>query len=85
MKFIGIDLGWKSGASGLCCLIWQGERLKILDLSIKLEIKAILGWLDRWVSSQESALVAVDAPTIIPNQTGMRLPDKFHLYSKDCT
>ena len=27
MKFLGIDLGWSSGASGLCCLRWQGEYL----------------------------------------------------------
>ena len=81
MKFIGIDLGWRSGASGLCCLDWQGNCLEILDLTTKLEIESILTWLDRWVSKEELALIAVDAPTIISNQTGMRLPDKLtHKY-----
>ena len=81
MKFIGIDLGWTSGASGLCCLSWQEQKLKILEITTRLEIASILTWLDNWVSPQESALIAVDAPTIIPNQTGMRLPDKLtHKY-----
>ncbi|MDJ0688397.1 MAG: DUF429 domain-containing protein [Xenococcaceae cyanobacterium MO_188.B32] len=81
MKFIGIDLGWRSGASGLCCLDWQNNCLKILDLTTKLEIDSILTWIDRWLSKEEPALIAVDAPTLIPNQTGMRLPDKLtHKY-----
>ncbi len=81
MKFLGIDLGWQSGASGLCCLEWQNNCLEILDLTTKLEIELILAWLDRLVSKEESALIAVDAPTLIPNQTGMRLPDKLtHKY-----
>jgi predicted RNase H-like nuclease len=88
MKFIGIDLGWTSGASGLCCLVWQDSCLKILDLTIHLETEKILAWLDRW-TLDEPALVAVDAPTLIPNQTGMRLPDKlahkhFHQYHAGC-
>ena len=81
MKFIGVDLGWQSGASGLCCLNWQNNCLEILDLTTKLEIDSILAWLDRFVSPRESAIIAVDAPTLIPNQTGMRLPDKLtHKY-----
>ena len=81
MKFIGIDLGWTSGASGLCCLVWQNKQLKILETTTKLEIESVLEWIDSWVSPQEPALIAVDAPTIIPNQTGMRLPDKLtHKY-----
>ena len=81
MKFVGIDLGWVSGASGLCCLQLQDNHLQILEIATKLEHKAIFDWLTRWISPDEPALVAVDAPTIIPNQTGMRLPDKLtHKY-----
>lgn len=81
MKFIGIDLGWTSGASGLCCLSWQDRQLKILETTTKLEITSILTWIDNWISPPAPALIAVDAPTIIPNQTGMRLPDKLtHKY-----
>ena len=81
MKFLGIDLGWQSGASGLCCLDWHNNYLEIIDLTTKLEIESILTWIDRLVPKTESALIAVDAPTLIPNQTGMRLPDKLtHKY-----
>ena len=81
MKFIGIDLGWISGASGLCCLNWRDNKLEILELTTKLEIEAVLTWIDNWVSLQEPAIIAIDAPTIISNQTGMRLADKLtHKY-----
>ncbi|HHP7230356.1 MAG TPA: DUF429 domain-containing protein [Xenococcaceae cyanobacterium] len=81
MKFIGVDLGWVSGASGLCCLEWQDNQLQILDITTKLEVATIIAWIDKWTLNNEPALIAVDAPTIIPNQTGMRLPDKLtHQY-----
>ena len=81
MKFVGIDFGWSSGASGLCCLVWRDNQLEILDLTTVLEIESILAWIDGWVDSTSPALVAVDAPTIINNPTGMRLADKLtHKY-----
>lgn len=81
MKFIGVDFGWTSGASGLCHLAWENNKLKILEISTVLEIDFILDRIDDWVSSDAPALIAVDAPTIINNQTGMRLPDKLtHKY-----
>ena len=81
MKFVGIDFGWLSGASGLCCLVWQNNQLEILDLTTVLEVDGILAWIDSWVDSTSPALVAVDAPTIINNLTGMRLADKLtHKY-----
>jgi predicted RNase H-like nuclease len=81
MKFIGVDFGWVSGESGLCCLQWQDNQLQILDVTTKLKLTEVFNWLDGWISSEESALIAVDAPTIIFNQTGARLPDKLtHKY-----
>ena len=77
MKFVGIDFGWTSGASGLCYLVWEDEQLKILDLTTIVKIEAILTCIDSWISPEEPALIAVDAPTIINNQTGMRLVDKL--------
>lgn len=77
MKFLGIDFGWKSQPSGLCCLNWHDGSLAVLDLRRSHEVAAILAWVDTWVSPQESAMVAVDAPTLIPNATGMRLPDRL--------
>ncbi|WP_341524724.1 DUF429 domain-containing protein [Nostoc sp. UHCC 0302] len=81
MKFIGIDLGWKSQPSGLCCLEWTDEQLQLLDLDRKEAIADILTWIDTWVQTDEPAIIGVDAPTLIPNATGSRLPDKLtHKY-----
>ncbi|MEC4982871.1 MAG: DUF429 domain-containing protein [Oscillatoria sp. PMC 1068.18] len=81
MKFLGIDLGWTSGETGLCCLSWENNQLKILDLSRKQQLSAIFSWIETWVGVDEPGLIAVDAPTLIPNLTGMRLPDKLtHKY-----
>jgi predicted RNase H-like nuclease len=81
MKFLGIDLGWHSGASGLCCLESANNQLQLLDLDRKEPIAEILAWIDTCVQPNEGALIAVDAPTLIPNATGMRLPDKLtHKY-----
>jgi predicted RNase H-like nuclease len=81
MKFIGIDLGWTSGFSGLCCLNWDHNQLTLLDLTRFQPIEKVLDWIDSWVSPTESALIAVDAPTLIPNATGARVPDRLtHKY-----
>ncbi|HEY9599685.1 MAG TPA: DUF429 domain-containing protein, partial [Cyanophyceae cyanobacterium] len=89
MKFLGIDLGWTSGASGLCCLEWSDGHLYLLDLTRQQATTDILDWVDKWASSPEPAMIAVDAPTLIPNSTGMRLPDKlthqhFHRHHAAC-
>lgn len=81
MKFLGIDLGWSSGASGLCCLEWSNQSLHLSDLNHQLATDSILNWVDSWASPTQPAIIAVDAPTLIPNLTGMRLPDKLtHKY-----
>jgi predicted RNase H-like nuclease len=81
MKFIGIDLGWKSQPSGLCCLELIDGQLQLADLDRKDAIADILTWIDTWVKPEEPAIIAVDAPTLIPNATGSRLPDKLsHKY-----
>jgi predicted RNase H-like nuclease len=81
MKFLGIDFGWISGASGLCCLEWKDSRLHLLNLQRMGELDQVLAWIDAWASDSEAAMVAVDAPTLIPNATGMRLPDRLaHKY-----
>lgn len=81
MRFIGIDFGWRSQPSGLCCLEWQDKALQLVDLDRKEAIADIFTWVDTKVEPHAPAIVAVDAPTIIPNATGTRLPDKLtHKY-----
>lgn len=89
MKFIGIDLGWTTGASGLCCLSWADNQLHILNLDRRESNQDILAWIDSYAAAPAPAIIAVDAPTLIPNATGMRLPDKlthkhFHRYHAAC-
>ncbi|HLP89436.1 MAG TPA: DUF429 domain-containing protein [Nostocaceae cyanobacterium] len=81
MKFVGVDLGWKSQPSGLCCLELVDEKLKLVDLQRIELISDILQWIDESVKADEEGMIAVDAPTLIPNATGSRLPDKLtHKY-----
>ncbi|MBD2253488.1 DUF429 domain-containing protein [Nostoc parmelioides] len=81
MKFIGIDLGWKSQPSGLCCLQLIEGKLEIVDLDRQDAIAHIFAWIDTLVQPEEPAIIGVDAPTLIPNLTGSRLPDKLtHKY-----
>ena len=83
MKFFGIDLGWTTGASGLCCLSWNKDLQHIdrVALGHLLSLDDILQWICDRLDSTESAVVAVDAPTIIPNATGMRVCDRLaHTY-----
>lgn len=77
MKFLGVDLGWVSGDSGLCCLSWDDDHLTLSSLDRRIHVEDILQWIDYLVQSSETAVIAVDAPTLIPNKTGMRLPDRL--------
>lgn len=77
MKFLGIDLGWSSGASGLCCLELVESQLHIIALETRTDLDDIWQWLERHIDPQEPGLVAVDAPTLIPNATGSRLCDRL--------
>ena len=49
MKFIGIDLGWKSQPSGLCYLELIDGKLELQDLDRKDSIADILAWVDNCV------------------------------------
>lgn len=79
--FLGVDLGWQSGASGLCCLALKNNHLTLVELQLQLDLTAIYAWIDRCSHSAETAVIGVDAPTLIPNETGMRIPDRLaHRY-----
>lgn len=77
VKCFGIDLGWSSGASGLACLTWHHGQIEGIELAHLLELDHIFSWIDERLEPGESAVVAVDAPTLIPNETGMRLCDRL--------
>ncbi len=79
MRFLGIDLGWQTGPTGVCCLQLKADHLSLLALDRLATHGDVLTWIRH--QAPASAMVAVDAPTIIPNPTGMRQPDRLaHKY-----
>ncbi|HSM82405.1 MAG TPA: DUF429 domain-containing protein, partial [Nodosilinea sp.] len=76
-RFLGVDLGWQSGPTGLCCLQGTADQLQLVALDRLQTVDEILAWIAQWADGAASAVVAVDAPTLIPNETGMRLPDRL--------
>jgi predicted RNase H-like nuclease len=77
-----------TGASGLCCLDFlpgnhaRGQnKLAIATFDLILDPVEIVDWVNQVLPLEMPGLVAVDAPTIIPNTTGTRLPDRLtHQY-----
>jgi predicted RNase H-like nuclease len=76
-RFLGVDLGWQSGPTGLCCLHMAAGSLALVACDRLQATAEILAWIAHWADGAASAVVAVDAPTLIPNETGMRLPDRL--------
>src|SRR5262249_29242618 len=69
-RFIGVDLGWYGKPSGLASLEWRGRRLVKHNIARLEKVDEILDWIDSEAGS--NAVVGVDAPLVIPNQTGIR-------------
>ena len=61
----------------MCCLNWQNNQLELIECDRQQSLNDILTWIDTQVSPTEPAIIAVDAPTIIANLTGMREADKL--------
>ncbi|MEA5464217.1 DUF429 domain-containing protein [Leptothoe sp. PORK10 BA2] len=81
MRFLGIDLGWHTGPTGVCCLQLTANGLSLMALDRLATHGDVLAWVMAQAPAPVPAMVAVDAPTIIPNPTGMRQPDRLaHQY-----
>ena len=61
----------------MCCLHLQQHALELVDLNRYAAVDDILGWVERQAADASTVVVGVDAPTLIPNETGMRLPDRL--------
>ena len=82
MRFAGIDFGWERQASGLALLTWNGSSLHLEKLDMATEPAAVVKWTAE--EAGPDAVVAIDAPTVIANKTGMREADRLThtLYGK---
>ncbi|MDJ0322471.1 DUF429 domain-containing protein [Cryobacterium sp. PH31-AA6] len=77
-RFLGVDLAWAEGTatrpaneSGLACIDEDG---RVLDAGWARGTAAVLAWIDTmW---QPGAVLAVDAPLVVNNATGMRLCER---------
>lgn len=70
VTFIGVDLGWYGKPSGLASLELKGSDLRLRKLSRLRETGDILKWID--AEAADTCVVAVDAPLVIQNETGIR-------------
>lgn len=75
MVFLGIDFGWENKPSGVAALTWNSGSLHLSSLERLPEPAAVLAWVDR--NATQNSVAGVDAPIVIPNETGMRPADKL--------
>ena len=73
--YIGIDLAWgEKNLSGFCALHVEKNRLKILELSLLKSIEDIVFQIQKYKDC--NVYIGVDAPLVIPNETGNREIEK---------
>lgn len=70
--FLGVDLGWSTGGTGVAAVDATGR----LTASGRVQTD---GEMAEWIAAQPGRVVvaAVDAPLIVPNQTGQRVPERL--------
>ncbi len=81
MLFLGLDLAWGSkNTSGACALTLAANKeepysLHLANITEALgDDDAILDWVTHWdqVAGQEGLILGIDAPLLVPNETGKR-------------
>ncbi|MEM4703420.1 MAG: DUF429 domain-containing protein [Candidatus Pacearchaeota archaeon] len=77
MFFIGIDLAWSTrNKTGIAILKGNKDKAKLLSIALVFSDKEILKYIRKRVGNKK-ALVAVDAPLIVPNKQGRRIADSL--------
>jgi predicted RNase H-like nuclease len=69
--FIGVDLGWYGKPSGLASISETHGGLCLQGITRLEQSDEILNWIESQAGNADS-VVAVDAPLVIPNLTGIR-------------
>ncbi len=79
MLFLGLDLAWGSknttGGVALTCDARRGSRASVVNVTEALgDDDVLIDWIRRWDAEAggEGLLMGVDAPLIVPNETGKR-------------
>jgi predicted RNase H-like nuclease len=86
--FVGVDLGWYGKPSGLAVLTGKGSKLRVRAVTRLQGVPETIQWI-RSQTGNNDAVVAVDAPLVIPIQTGIRLAERqlnqqFRRYHAGC-
>ena len=70
--FVGVDLGWTTGGTGLAVVDDSGALVASTRVQTDDEIV-------EWIARLPGSLVVagIDAPLIVPNETGQRLPENL--------
>ena len=70
--FVGIDLAWSvKNNSGVCILVHEKNKCKLIHAGVALSDEEIIEIIKKNVGSNP-ALIAIDAPLIVPNESGRR-------------
>ncbi len=83
MKFIGLDLAWSlRNPSAICVLEWDGRGAICTAYEGRMGSNdEIADYLRAQFARGEQGIVAIDAPLVVPNQSGSRTAEK--LLNKD--
>ncbi len=72
MLFVGLDLAWSTkNASGIAVIEGDGRKAKLVSSGLIRSDEEILAFLREKVGT-ENALIAIDAPLVVPNEKGRR-------------
>jgi len=73
--FIGIDLAWgDKNPSGFSVVTKMSKKLKIVETKLLFSIEDIVLEIQKYC--EDEVLIGIDAPLVIPNQTGNRTIEK---------
>ncbi len=75
MYFVGIDLAWSTkNGSGVSILKGDKSKAELIKSEIKYSDDEIMNFIKEEVGNN-TALIAIDAPLIVPNEEGRRLAE----------
>lgn len=77
MLFVGIDLAWSTkNKSGIAILEGNKNKISLLDVRTLFSNNEIINFIKSKIQNKK-AFIAIDAPLIVPNNTGIRNPEIF--------
>ncbi len=77
MYFIGIDLAWsKKNGSGIAILEGDHKQAKLICSDVLTTDEEIISYI-KTKTKDKPAIIAIDAPLIVPNETGRRYAEEL--------